>query len=895
MFKYLPMGILTILSFTLPAQTLKYDSGISLRNNKLNHFYKMVSWDDSQYKEFNYRSLRSTGSVIEFMNWRAIFPAGYDKNDSKKYPMIVMLHGAGESGRSWEGRFVYAPTDPEYDNNGHNLLHGGREHRDAVNRSPSNERAFPGIVIFPQVSYSGAWESGWKEGALNTNGKMAIKVIEYMISHYNADINRIYLHGLSNGARGTWDIASKRPDLFSAILPMSGLANNTEVMTDIHVTTPVWLFQGEIDTNPTPAGAQKLINLLISKGGDPRYNLYPNTGHSTWYAAYDEPDFFSWMLAQDKREIYVFGDQPLICEGDTIKLGFSAGFIAYQWTLNGSNIAGATSRYLQTTHAGIYTVKFKRNDNQWYESFPLNIELKGASASSPKLINTGSVVLPIDISANNVLDLIAPEGFTEYQWFKNNVKLSTTTGNRKNIASGTGSSTAAGSYSVKVKESSGCISQLSNVIKVVYTSPHVAPAPPTLSTPTAVSATEVSLKWSESPGEEYYEIWRYRKAANGYTTESYKLIGQVTSNVQGYQDNEVSPYAQYNYRIRAIGGNDGKFSYSKSVSVPEDKIAPTAPSNLFVSNSQGYYATLNWDASTDNDQVSAYEVFVGSTPVGSTSNTHYEVADLTPGTTEVIGVRAIDARGNHSSISTISFYVAPSGIAYTYFEASSLSSLAAFNFSSTPAKTGVVENFDISMRNRDDLFVFSFDGYLQIDVSGTYTFYTNSDDGSRLYINNTLVVDNDGLHAPLERSGTYTFNTTGRFPIRVTFFENGGGEVLQVSYDPPGSAAKQSIPNSKLFLIGDVEFSSAAPQEFLTSEPVIRKTSVYPNPFINYIMVDLDQEGYDQINIIDPMNFTVGSYLTNGSNQIKIDLSNLPAGLYYLSVGKSRFRILKKE
>jgi predicted esterase len=1048
MLKYLLAGFLALMSIPLSAQTLLYDSGISLRNNKLNHYYKMVSWDDNQYKEFNYRNLKSTGGVVEFMNWRAIFPEGYNSKDkTKKYPMIVMLHGAGESGRSWKDHFVYLPTDLRYDNNGHNLLHGGEAHRDAVNRPVTNSRAFPGIVIFPQVSYSGSWEIGWNLGLLSSNGKMAIKVIEYMINNYNADINRIYMHGLSNGARGTWDISAKRPDLIAAVLPMSGVTSNLTEVTNIHVTTPVWLFQGGLDVNPTPSGALSLINAFISKGGNPRYTLYPNTAHSTWYEAYAEPDFFSWMLAQDKRKIYVFGGLPQVCQGESLKMGFSAGFLAYQWTLNGSNIPGATTRFLTTDKGGTYTVKFKRNDDQWYESFPTNVILREASTVAPVLANTGSVILPIEFSASNIVDLVAPTGYSEYNWFKNGTKFLTTTTNIKNIATGTGSSTAAGSYTVKVKESSGCLSLSSNNINVVYTTPHVNPTPPVQSTPVVVSDNQVSLKWTDSPGEDYYEIWRYRKAINGYTTESYKLVGKQTQNTLSYVDAGLRPMAQYAYKIRAIAGNDGRFSNEKSIVTPNDIIAPTVPTNPIVSKIAGFQASFSWTASTDNDQIASYEVFLGTTLVGSSTTTSYLLTGLIPGETYTAGVRAVDGRGNRSAIATTSFYiptegvaykyyesavalsslasfdftVAPTkagvvsnfdisirskddqfvfsyegylqvdavgtytfftssddgsrlyinntlvvendglhgtveqsgsytfnaigrypikvtffengggevllvsydppgsaakrlipsnklfliggnsnyvptdGVAYKYYETGDLSSLESFNFAASPTEVGTVNNFDIGVRSRDDQFVFSFEGYLQVDVTGTYTFYTASDDGSRLYIDNTMVVDNDGLHGTVEQSGSYTFNTAGRYPIKVTFFENGGGEVLEVSYDPPGTAIKQAIPDNKLFLSGDANLTALSTPEYLVVEPTAKELSVYPNPFTNSIMIDLDSKGTQRIDIVDPMKSTIKSYFTNGTDQVNIDVSDLAPGVYYLSIGNTKIRILKKE
>src|SRR5690348_4038587 len=132
----------------------------TMRNGALSHKYEMVSWDASAYREFVYWVENSSGGPSEFMNWRAIFPPNYDPTGSK-VPMIVMLHGAGESGRTWTGHFEYTASDPEYDNNGNNLLWGGREHRDAVLSGK-----FPGIVIFPQVSHNGAWSDQWDNGTM---------------------------------------------------------------------------------------------------------------------------------------------------------------------------------------------------------------------------------------------------------------------------------------------------------------------------------------------------------------------------------------------------------------------------------------------------------------------------------------------------------------------------------------------------------------------------------------------------------------------------------------------------------------------------------------------------------------------------------------------------------
>lgn len=117
--------------------------------------------------------------------------------------------------------------------------------------------------------------------------------------------------------------------------------------------------------------------------------------------------------------------------------------------------------------------------------------------------------------------------------------------------------------------------------------------------------------------------------------------------------------------------------------------------------------------------------------------------------------------------------------------------------------TGTFTSFDVdALQNQEDPgdtdnFSIRYIGYIQIDTPGSYTFYTTSDDGSKLYINGTQVVNNDGAHSSQERSGSITL-ASGLHDITVLFFENGGSENLSVQYQGP-SISKQNIPFSKLY------------------------------------------------------------------------------------------------
>ena len=138
------------------------------------------------------------------------------------------------------------------------------------------------------------------------------------------------------------------------------------------------------------------------------------------------------------------------------------------------------------------------------------------------------------------------------------------------------------------------------------------------------------------------------------------------------------------------------------------------------------------------------------------------------------------------------------GLDYSYYEGT-WGQLPDFN-ALTPVKSGQTAQPDLSQRNREDNFGLKFTGYINVPTDGQYTFYTYSDDGSKLFIGSTQVVDNDGGHAEQERSGTIGLKA-GRHAITIPYQQGGGGKALSVSYSGPG-IGKQVIPVGAFFRVG---------------------------------------------------------------------------------------------
>ena len=113
-------------------------------------------------------------------------------------------------------------------------------------------------------------------------------------------------------------------------------------------------------------------------------------------------------------------------------------------------------------------------------------------------------------------------------------------------------------------------------------------------------------------------------------------------------------------------------------------------------------------------------------------------------------------------------------------------------------RQGTIFDFDFQpIIQQADNFGLVYSGFIRILRAGDYTFFTTSDDGTKLYLNGNMVVENDGLHAEVTQKGT-VFLTPGLHQLKLEFFEKSGGEALAVQYQGPG-LEKQSIPPVLLF------------------------------------------------------------------------------------------------
>jgi alpha-L-fucosidase len=135
------------------------------------------------------------------------------------------------------------------------------------------------------------------------------------------------------------------------------------------------------------------------------------------------------------------------------------------------------------------------------------------------------------------------------------------------------------------------------------------------------------------------------------------------------------------------------------------------------------------------------------------------------------------------------------GLAYAYYEGR-WEKLPPFD-ELEPVAHGAAPSIDLAPARRAEHFGLRYTGFVRVPADGVYTFYCDSDDGSRVFVGDRLVVDNDGLHGPQEVSGSIAL-AAGAHPVTIEYFQASGGRGLNLGVSAPGMAYRD-LPEDWLF------------------------------------------------------------------------------------------------
>lgn len=192
-----------------------------------------------------------------------------DYTPDRQWPVIVFLNGSGECG-----------TD-------------GQKHL-AVGLPPAimlNAKEWPFIGVFPQKPDQ---RSAWLD-----HDDLVQAALDKTLAAYSTDKSRVYLTGLSQGGRGTWEIGAKHPDKFAAIAPVCGWGDPATLAPAL-AKTPCWAFHGEKDTAVPPSGTKNIIAALEKLNAPAKMTIYPDADHNSWDRAYRNEKLGEWFLTHKK-------------------------------------------------------------------------------------------------------------------------------------------------------------------------------------------------------------------------------------------------------------------------------------------------------------------------------------------------------------------------------------------------------------------------------------------------------------------------------------------------------------------------------------------------------------------------------------------------------------------
>ena len=226
---------------------------------------------------------------------------------------------------------------------------------------------------------------------------------------------------------------------------------------------------------------------------------------------------------------------------------------------------------------------------------------------------------------------------------------------------------------------------------------------------------------------------------------------------------------------------------------------PPAPTNLTAEpgNSQ---VRLTWTASPQASSYIVRRAMVSGGPYTTVATNigllSYVDTGLANDTSWFYVVRAVNPTGQSPDSAEISATPIVVGLKGDYYN-----NMDFTGFVLSRVDPGV--NFDWGNGSPDpsigaDTFSVRWTGQIQPLFSETYTFYTLSDDGVRLWVNGAQLVNNWTDHAPTENSGTIALSAGVRYSIQMEYYENGGGASAALSWSSP-SQLKGIIPANQLF------------------------------------------------------------------------------------------------
>ena len=195
---------------------------------------------------------------------------GSPKWDGKKrQPVLIWLHGSGQSGSDNEAQM------------------GGATR---VFTTEENQKERPCFMVAPQCPDASI---GWNKPVADN----LMALLADLLDHLPIDEKRIYLTGSSMGGFGTFNLAAKYPGVFACAVPLCG--GGSPKAAEALKTVPMWIFHGDQDDMVPVGRSQTIFKAIQDAGGTlAKYSELPGEGHGITGVVYAMPGLHTWMFGQ---------------------------------------------------------------------------------------------------------------------------------------------------------------------------------------------------------------------------------------------------------------------------------------------------------------------------------------------------------------------------------------------------------------------------------------------------------------------------------------------------------------------------------------------------------------------------------------------------------------------
>lgn len=178
-----------------------------------------------------------------------------------------------------------------------------------------------------------------------------------------------------------------------------------------------------------------------------------------------------------------------------------------------------------------------------------------------------------------------------------------------------------------------------------------------------------------------------------------------------------------------------------------------------------------------------------------------------------------------------------------------------------------------------DNFSIRWTGKIEPRYTGEYTFYINSDNGRRVWVNNELIIDKWINDWGITYSGTISLSAGQKYDIKIEYFEDNGGADIMLEWES-NEQEREVVPSSRLYIQEQGTITAVVDNRIKAFE----KVCIYPNPATSFISIECGDATVEKTIIANVNGQIVYTNNTSFTRQSTIDISGLISGIYFVSL-----------